>query len=114
MPLSGVQVYLVWSLFFFKQKTAYEIKECDWSSDVCSSDLAMWDRVQACVELDVVIEVDRRRLPERELVRRGGQWLQGGTLEFLEQLLPRNGLAAKRAIVDQRDLLGNRSIQLGE
>ena len=27
--------------FFFKQKTAYEIKECDWSSDVCSSDLAM-------------------------------------------------------------------------
>ena len=28
----------VW-VFFFKQKTAYEIKECDWSSDVCSSDL---------------------------------------------------------------------------
>ena len=24
---------------FFKQRTAYEIKECDWSSDVCSSDL---------------------------------------------------------------------------
>ena len=28
-------------VFFFKQKTAYEIKECDWSSDVCSSDLAL-------------------------------------------------------------------------
>ena len=27
------------NFFFFKQKTAYEIKECDWSSDVCSSDL---------------------------------------------------------------------------
>ena len=25
--------------FFFKQKTAYEILTCDWSSDVCSSDL---------------------------------------------------------------------------
>src|SRR6056300_1374274 len=25
--------------FFFKLKTAYEISECDWSSDVCSSDL---------------------------------------------------------------------------
>src|SRR5210317_1004056 len=25
--------------FFFKQNTAYEISECDWSSDVCSSDL---------------------------------------------------------------------------
>ena len=28
-------------VFFFKQKTAYEIKECDWSSDVCSSDLVL-------------------------------------------------------------------------
>src|SRR5210317_2374765 len=27
--------------FFFKQKTAYEISECDWSSDVCSSDLTI-------------------------------------------------------------------------
>ena len=27
------------SVFFFKQKTAYEIYQCDWSSDVCSSDL---------------------------------------------------------------------------
>src|SRR6056297_2977660 len=26
-------------LFFFKQKTAYEILRSDWSSDVCSSDL---------------------------------------------------------------------------
>ena len=26
--------------FFFKQKTAYEIYQCDWSSDVCSSDLS--------------------------------------------------------------------------
>ena len=27
--------------FFFKQKTAYEIVSRDWSSDVCSSDLAI-------------------------------------------------------------------------
>ncbi|GJQ33076.1 MAG: hypothetical protein HBSAPP04_19150 [Ignavibacteriaceae bacterium] len=26
-------------IFFFKQKTAYEITYGDWSSDVCSSDL---------------------------------------------------------------------------
>ena len=31
--------FLLFCFFFFKQKTAYEIKECDWSSDVCSSDL---------------------------------------------------------------------------
>src|SRR3546814_6610617 len=30
--------YLV-SFFFFKQKTAYEMRISDWSSDVCSSDL---------------------------------------------------------------------------
>src|SRR3546814_13684547 len=27
-------------VFFFKQKTAYELRISDWSSDVCSSDLA--------------------------------------------------------------------------
>src|SRR3546814_2560910 len=26
-------------IFFFKQKTAYEVRISDWSSDVCSSDL---------------------------------------------------------------------------
>src|SRR3546814_5046021 len=32
-------VYLVSVVFFFKQKTAYEMRISDWSSDVCSSDL---------------------------------------------------------------------------
>src|SRR3546814_6893702 len=30
---------IVWLFFFFKQKTAYEMRISDWSSDVCSSDL---------------------------------------------------------------------------
>src|SRR3546814_15994463 len=29
----------VFCIFFFKQKTAYEMRISDWSSDVCSSDL---------------------------------------------------------------------------
>src|SRR3546814_5899470 len=33
-----VDVYRI-SVFFFKQKTAYELRISDWSSDVCSSDL---------------------------------------------------------------------------
>src|SRR3546814_7137287 len=43
---SGV-VCLLWLccmlglFFFFKQKTAYEMRISDWSSDVCSSDLCM-------------------------------------------------------------------------
>src|SRR3546814_1772149 len=32
--------------FFFKQKTAYEMRISDWSSDVCSSDLARARRVR--------------------------------------------------------------------
>src|SRR3546814_2251420 len=28
-------------VFFFKQKTAYEMRISDWSSDVCSSDLSL-------------------------------------------------------------------------
>src|SRR3546814_8471275 len=35
------QVLFVILFFFFKQKTAYEMRISDWSSDVCSSDL--WD-----------------------------------------------------------------------
>src|SRR3546814_3309424 len=30
---------LILMFFFFKQKTAYEMRISDWSSDVCSSDL---------------------------------------------------------------------------
>src|SRR3546814_3102908 len=33
-------VFTFFYIFFFKQKTAYEMRISDWSSDVCSSDLA--------------------------------------------------------------------------
>src|SRR3546814_5542007 len=32
-------MFLIYFFFFFKQKTAYEMRISDWSSDVCSSDL---------------------------------------------------------------------------
>src|SRR3546814_1077039 len=48
--------------FFFKQKTAYEMRISDWSSDVCSSDLARQ-------------ELGRRRLwPLRPARRRCGRF----------------------------------------
>src|SRR3546814_7921338 len=34
-------VVIYYCVFFFKQKTAYEMRISDWSSDVCSSDLAV-------------------------------------------------------------------------
>src|SRR3546814_8286260 len=35
--------------FFFYQRSAYEVRISDWSSDVCSSDLAVWksDKLRA-------------------------------------------------------------------
>src|SRR3546814_1939955 len=39
--------------FVFKQKTAYEMRISDWSSDVCSSDLAMNSRVDDALGKDV-------------------------------------------------------------
>src|SRR3546814_8912666 len=33
--------------FFFKQKTAYEVRISDWSSDVCSSDLVEAQEAEA-------------------------------------------------------------------
>src|SRR3546814_3380679 len=38
--------YVFCFFFFFKQKTAYEMRISDWSSDVCSSDLVglgLWE-----------------------------------------------------------------------
>ena len=39
LRLKQILTNLVNNAIFFKQKTAYEIADSDWSSDVCSSDL---------------------------------------------------------------------------
>src|SRR3546814_3720781 len=49
-------------LFFFKQKTAYEMRISDWSSDVCSSDLSICVRAQAARGGEEQ-PVDRRTAP---------------------------------------------------
>src|SRR3546814_337606 len=40
LVLHGFLFFLLFLVFFLKQKTAYEMRISDWSSDVCSSDLA--------------------------------------------------------------------------
>src|SRR3546814_7080940 len=39
-------------VFFFKQKTAYELRISDWSSDVCSSDLFRRAEGELCARRD--------------------------------------------------------------
>src|ERR1044072_3733370 len=80
--------------YFYKQKTAYEIYQCDWSSDVCSSDLVpltkgrrhardRYRRVPAiaAAEAPVVVRpaVARRTLSARLSGARGGRGRRGGT-----------------------------------
>src|SRR3546814_1355238 len=47
------------TFFFFKQKTAYEMRISDWSSDVCSSDLVESGRIEDHVIERQLIALDR-------------------------------------------------------
>src|SRR3546814_5010102 len=50
------------NFFFFKQKTAYEMRISDWSSDVCSSDLAELGRLRR--EIQIFEEIGRPAIHE--------------------------------------------------
>src|SRR3546814_6473844 len=76
-------------VFFFKQKTAYEMRISDWSSDVCSSDLQM------CAGRDQ-LPADQQRRPDDPMAHH----LTGdiGVLfsaaeQFVARLLPRRQLS---------------------
>src|SRR3546814_1681819 len=87
--------------FFFKQKTAYEMRISDWSSDVCSSDLALpvagvlHARLgadgPALAVLVAVAHALRRQVDQRpvEVVAEGGpQVARIGGLRSRPQLVP--------------------------
>src|SRR3546814_1705312 len=90
MSLFGYSVYLI-SLnftglvcilfvlfFFFKQKTAYEMRISDWSSDVCSSDLVVGVRAQPFAHAwvqsgDIVLNETPDEVARRSEERRVGK-----------------------------------------
>src|SRR3546814_19793808 len=51
--------------FFFKQKTAYEMRISDWSSDVCSSDLSRSPSPIPAFASDRVIHLVLKRMRRR-------------------------------------------------
>src|SRR3546814_9256578 len=73
--------------FFFKQKTAYEMRISDWSSDVCSSDLL--HQLKPC-------RLDMNR-------NRRGQWLP---TPFGDHVIALDGLAAPASVQRPGDVVG--------
>src|SRR3546814_270385 len=63
--MDGLYVFVVFLFFFFKQKTAYEMRISDWSSDVCSSDLftAGFSAMAFAFAFNLLLERMRNRTP---------------------------------------------------
>src|SRR3546814_10841065 len=62
IDLLYVRMFLCCCVFFFKQKTAYEMRISDWSSDVCSSDLlvvTLFDKI--LIRLEAFLDVTQRK-----------------------------------------------------
>src|SRR3546814_7411976 len=83
-------------VFFFKQKTAYEMRISDWSSDVCSSDLLMAGRA-VCVRVFV----------EREpcLLLRLARQSQVAHGRDVDRLVAVEGADARQQITEREDAL---------
>src|SRR3546814_2005215 len=98
---------VVFVFFFFKQKTAYEMRISDWSSDVCSSDL-----LSGMTDLMVDAPPSGARYPslagKRVIVSGGGSGIgegivegfarQGAAVAFVDiQTAPSEALVARLA-----------------
>src|SRR3546814_14447396 len=69
-------ILLLFIFFFFKQKTAYEMRISDWSSDVCSSDLSSMrtansspETAHNCVTSALSLPIARTALPSSTSAR---------------------------------------------
>src|SRR3546814_17654005 len=111
--------------FFFKQKTAYELRISDWSSDVCSSDLLLRIRARIGQEIlegiaalftaDRLVERviataealrHRRHIGRRDL-ECGGDLVAGGVVELGRAAGPLQ-LGPQPAPVEEQRLLAGR------
>src|SRR3546814_16132016 len=97
--------------FFFKQKTAYEMRISDWSSDVCSSDLLLPDAIAEPMMKKAGIDRLAALHTALDAVRRGGtvslSGVYGGAVDpmpmfqmFDKQIQLRMGQAKVSAYTD--------------
>src|SRR3546814_8118326 len=72
--LSFIRFHVSTFFFFFKQKTAYEMRISDWSSDVCSSDLVpgIFARHSELVDSTLSVSSEEAIAEMRQLARGHG------------------------------------------
>src|SRR3546814_10458083 len=103
-------VFLCVFFFFFKQKTAYEMRISDWSSDVCSSDLAADGGRAAIAPYRCCIDHVLQRIPleATEQPQAGDD-----ALDLARRLAVRAaGHAVDIGAAIQADLLENKAVQV--
>src|SRR3546814_4855279 len=81
-------------VFFFKQKTAYDMRISDWSSDVCSSDLLI--ALAMLVEFVERPDRDMRSFTKRVGVEKGNE-LGPGLLAYAVEPHERRGIEVERS-----------------
>src|SRR5881275_2140935 len=100
--------------FFFKLKTAYEIVPCDWSSDVCSSDLDVAGVVEAQLRPQQPLGARlRRREDELDVPAPARLEHQLGADRSLEALEARRTVAEPQELRDRARVIGARRIDGG-
>src|SRR3546814_10382732 len=62
MRVDDTTCYILVGIFFFKQKTAYEMRISDWSSDVCSSDLVVLFKPLTRKEIRKIVDIQLRHV----------------------------------------------------
>src|SRR3546814_8399902 len=95
-------------LFFFKQKTAYEVRISDWSSDVCSSDLRDGEQSPGCsMNLEEKLKI-ARLLDEMgvDVIEAGFPVASNGDFESVREVAGtvRNAVVAGLARATPRDI----------
>ncbi len=84
--------------FFFKQKTAYEIYQCDWSSDVCSSDLEMYPSEEDLGAMFADSEAQAVFVPAGQIAENAGH-IQAVNMVMLGSLIAQSGIVETDSVV---------------
>src|SRR3546814_21066938 len=96
-----IYIFFFVLVFFFKQKTAYEMRISDWSSDVCSSDLRPFCRFDDVEVSDILLEglgIMRRDVPDTLGLRAGS---------CLHLVIARVGVGGQMANIGDVDDMGD-------